>query len=145
MALHPPGFLHSTDLSARPEYCSAQNTPVAPTSLQVKDKPLNHGPRVPPYAASCSSPTSSLPLPCSFHLIRTGFLPVPHTCQPSFCLRAFALLVPSVWDTLPPVSHCSPLTTFKTLCTCSSQRALPDHLFRSTSSPLAPLTILIFF
>lgn len=40
MALHLPGFLHSTDLSARPEYCSAQNTPMGPISLQVKDKPL---------------------------------------------------------------------------------------------------------
>lgn len=72
MALHPPDSFIQQVCQQRPEYRSARNTPMAPISLQVKDKALAMAHESlhmrPPALSTLISPTPLLipPQPCWF-------------------------------------------------------------------------------
>lgn len=67
--------------------------------------------------------------PCSLCSRYTGLLAVPHTCQPQFYLRAFALALPSVWTALASDNHTAHFYTFiRALVICHFfKKTFPDH------------------
>lgn len=87
---------------------NTQNPPVVSIFLRSKSQVLKMPYRAPQFLLICPhlfhhyvfELTYFSPFLILFHL--PGFLSVSWTCQIFFCLRTFALAVPSAWNTLSP-------------------------------------------
>lgn len=99
----------------RSDHFSAHIPLIVPISLITEAKVLTMAPKdLHDLLPSPPTPTSPYFLPCSQGCSCTGLLPVPWTLRASFCLRAFALVVPSASYTLLP-SICSSIKLYSSV------------------------------